>query len=99
MIPFASALTYELMVGESYWESHRWPFACSMLVAGVATASLGGWLNTSRKTKQLFDPETGRGVTVAPPPKHSTFWMPMEWWGALLVVIGVFSLFFDLTKI
>lgn len=99
VLPLGSALAFNVAVGEAYWDSHRWPFAYAMLLAGGATYFLGRKLNGTSPSRELFDPTTGRMVLVKEQRKHRTFWMPLEWWGLLVASLGVLGLFYSFASL
>ena len=57
-----------------------------VLIGGAATAALGLRLNR-QPGRRLVDEQSGERVELKP--KHSLFWIKMEYWGAVLVVVGV----------
>lgn len=57
-----------------------------VLVGGALTAAAGLRLNR-RPGKVLLDEQSGERVEVKP--RHSLFWIKMEYWGAALVVLGL----------
>ena len=55
--------------------------------AGVMTWYLGKWMNRG-SIRQLVDPQTGQTVTLRN--DHSFFFVPVQWWGVLIVVVSIF---------
>lgn len=94
VIGFGCLLGTELFVegtlGEEYYLAHAWPGLVGCLVGGAIIWFLGQFLNT-RGTKTLVDPETGEEVPVRG--RHSFFFIPMQYWGPILGVVGIVMLF------
>jgi hypothetical protein len=63
-----------------------------LLLSGAALWFLGRKLNDPAKDRILFDPQTGEEVRSAR--RHTLFWIRMEYWGVLVVIIGVAAFFF-----
>ena len=76
---------------ESYYTSHKWPLAIALAVAGILNWSLGQFLN-ARQSRVFIDKVTGHEVVIEP--NHSLFFIKMQGWGPILVVLGIASLFF-----
>ena len=56
------------------------------LVAAVALWFTGVRLNRDTD-RRLVDPKTGRDVIIRR--RHTFFWIPMQYWAAVLALIGV----------
>jgi hypothetical protein len=63
-----------------------------LLLSGAALWFLGRKLNDPAKDRILFDPQTGEEVRSAR--RHTLFWLRMEYWGVLVVIIGVAAFLF-----
>ena len=91
VIVFGCALAANLIAnsvtgGGTYWDENRWTLGVALLVAAVACWSLGRYLR-GRKARTLIDKETGEEVIQKP--SHSLFFIPMDYWGPILAVVGL----------
>lgn len=73
----------------AYWEAHKWPLAVSLFISAVACWFLG-CLFRNRGAQVLIDPKTGKEVVLGK--SHTLFFIPMIWWGPVLVVFGLIAL-------
>ncbi len=76
----------------AYWANHGWPKLVAGLMAGALTYVVGRYLN-KRTSKVLMDPDTMQSVNVGA--RHSMFFIPMEYWGVILVILGVVAMFVE----
>jgi len=100
VIVFGFSLAFNLAFnhwwGAGYWDTHQWPFAVSLFPSGIVCWTVGSFL--CRRPKQvLIDTETGEKVVVDRG-NHTFFFLPMDLWGPLLIVIGLVVLVVDLFK-
>lgn len=75
---------------EKYYQAHGWPKLAALAVAGLVVLLIGKYLN-GRGGKVLIEKDTGREVLVKP--RHSLFFINVEYWGYILVALGVIFLF------
>ena len=75
---------------DRYYQAHGWPKLVAFAVAAVIVGIVGRWLNR-RQGKVLIDPETGREVVVGR--GNTFFFIPMEYWAPILLVLGIIFLF------
>ena len=61
----------------------------ALLLAGIAVAVFGQWLH-DWDLSPTIDPETGQQALSRK--RHHFFWIPVRWWGVILVVLGFFGL-------
>ena len=61
--------------------------AYSLLIASPLTFFVGQYWN---KPKLMIDPQTQQEVLYKP--KHSVFWIPMQYWGIIFLLLGIFFL-------
>lgn len=86
----AVALATESYFGDAgYYQTHGWPLAASLLLAGLACWSLGGYLHR-RGARTVVDKATGQELVIGG--KHTLFFVPMHWWGPILAVIAAIVL-------
>lgn len=91
----ANLISDSISGNEIYWKTHQWPLAVSLLCSSLACWFLGNFLR-NRKAKVLIDKETGEEVVLKP--SHSLFFVPMPYWGPILLVVGIAVLMIDLIK-
>jgi hypothetical protein len=77
---------------EGYYQEHGWPKAVAALVAALILWPLGRYMNRSEE-RNLVDPETGEAVKFATGGGNDFFFIPIEFWGAILAVVGVVLFF------
>lgn len=83
-------LTETAFNDDQYYQSHNWPAFVALLIAGVIVWFFGRHLN-SKGAKCLIDPETNQEVMLKN--NHSLFFIPMEYWGPIFLVLGIIFLF------
>jgi hypothetical protein len=81
------------LFGDGYYQTHAWPLALALVVAGILTWFVGNALHR-RPGKVFIDKETGREVLLGQ--NHSLFFIKMHYWGPILIALGFASLFFRL---
>jgi len=90
MIPMVLYLTdrflFDQMYGRGYSDSHVWVSCLSLILGGVLVAILGMKFKTA-PGRELVDPNTGQRVVLRR--KHTIFYIPLEIFGAILIVFGV----------
>lgn len=86
----AEYVTESLFRDESYYQAHGWPKLLAFFLAGAVVWPLGAYLNR-RRGKVMIEKETGKEVLIKP--KHSFFFIRMEYWGPILLVLGVVFFF------
>lgn len=60
------------------------------LIAALANWSLGKRLN-QRPGRELVDPRTGERVILRP--RHTLFWIPMQYYSVLMLLLGALAAF------
>ena len=91
----AEFLTEAAFNDDQYFQSHGWPMLVAFLVAGAIVWFLGRYLN-DKGTRRLIDPETNQEVTLKS--NHSFFFIPMQYWGAIFVVLGIVLQFVEIKE-
>jgi hypothetical protein len=93
LIPVLIAVLFEMIFdakfGKGYTNQHHWIWGVSMLVSAPVLWFLGNKL--TGPGRELIDPKTGQVVTLRK--KHTLFWIPMQYFGLLLIVAGIVRLF------
>lgn len=83
--PALVQLLVESLLGDGYWRQHQWPLQAAAFGTGALLWWLGRRLN-SAAPRQWIDPASGIEF-VHWPPRHSFFYVPVEWTGPLLVAL------------
>ena len=100
VVVFAFSLVFNLAFnawwGEGYYDTHKWPFAISLFLSAIVCWFLGLALR-KRTARTVIDKQTGQEI-VLDRSNHNFFFIPMHFWGPLLLVIGVIVLIIDLLK-
>jgi hypothetical protein len=82
--------TEALSGDDSYYQAHGWPKLLALWLAGAVIWLLGAYLNR-KQGKVMIEKETGREVLLKP--DHSFFFIRMEYWGPILLALGVIFFF------
>ena len=88
-------ITNAVTGSEAYWDAHRWTFGFSLIVAALPSWFVGLYL-AAKKARTLVDKETGQEVVLQP--YHAFFFIKMQWWGPILMVLGVVVVVVDVMK-
>jgi hypothetical protein len=89
LLLIAEYVTESLFRDESYYQAHGWPKLLAFFLASAVIWPLGLYLNR-KPGKVMIEKETGKEVLR---PKHTFFFIRMEYWGPILVVLGIIFLF------
>jgi len=81
----AELLCNKLAGTPTYWESHAWPLAAGFMTSAVVVWLLGRLLER-RPGRLMQDLKTGQRVELRRP--HDLFFIPVKYWGVILVVIA-----------
>lgn len=89
---FGCSLVMEILVrsitgNENYYQQAIWPLAFALVLSGVISWFLGKRLNKPND-RNLIDKETGEEV-ILKKAKHKLFFIPMEYWGPILIGIAI----------
>ena len=76
---------------DTYYQRHAWPLALALFTSGVISWLLGNQFN-SEKGRVVIDKETGQEMVIDGP-DHTLFFIKMQYWGPILMLIAA-SLFF-----
>lgn len=91
---FAMNLIFDDICGDGYYDNHNWPFAISLLCSSSICGVLGYYLK-KRTDRVVIDKETGEELVVNMS-RHSLFFIPMHYWGPLLLGLALLSFAYDL---
>jgi hypothetical protein len=95
VITFLVLMGTELAVGAifgnpHYYQAHSWPKGVAFLLAALAVYFLGCYLS-NRPGRVVIDKVTGQELVLRR--SHALFFIPMEYWGYILAVIGLVLFF------
>jgi hypothetical protein len=77
-------------MGLAYTNSHSWPGALATLIGAGCVWLIGK--KFSGPERSLVDPKTGQTVILKR--KHTLFWIPIEYFAGVLVVVAIGMLIF-----
>lgn len=84
----ATQFIVDAVAGRGTYSENSEQFAGpAVALAGLLVFFLGRWLNDPSRGRVLVDKETGQEIVDKP--RNDLFFIPMEIWGALLVVLGI----------
>lgn len=87
---FMFVLPIEFLVehyfGVGQYKALAWPIPLAILLGAIPTTIVGVILN-NKPARLLVDAETGEKVELKP--NHSLFWIPMQYWGFILLGLSV----------
>ena len=86
----AEYVTEWMFADDSYYQAHGWPKLVAFFIAATMIWPLGIYLNR-REGKVLIEKATGKEVLIKP--NHSFFFIRLDYWGPILLVLGVIFLF------
>jgi hypothetical protein len=98
VVAFASLILAELAANayfddEFYYAENGWPKAVGMFLAAALLWFLGQFLHRD-PGRTVIDKETGQELVIRR--THTFFWIRVEYWALILVVVGVVVLVLDL---
>ena len=73
--------------GAGYYSAHKWTIAVAMFIAAALSWVVGSLLS-KRTARTVIDKATGKEM-VLDQASHRLFFIPMHYWGGILVVIGL----------
>jgi hypothetical protein len=73
--------------GTGYYSAHKWTIGVAMFIAAALTWVVGSLLR-KRTAQTVIDKATGKEM-VLDRATHRLFFIPMHYWGGILVVIGL----------
>lgn len=76
------------MQSDQYYQNHRWPRLVALWVAAAVIWPIGRAMNRASE-RHLIDPETGQPVVVRSGGGHSLFFVPVQYWWVVFLVLGV----------
>ena len=96
---FGASLAMELITesitrDDNFYQREAWPLALAFAIAGVITWFLGKTLH-ERGGRVVIDKATGQELTIDA--KHTFFFVPMHYWGVVLIALAGAVLVWSLT--
>jgi len=79
-------LISDAAIGSGYYDTHKWPFAVSLIVSAAICWLLSDYLR-KRSDRVVIDKQTGQEFLINQS-RHTLFWIPMHWWAPILIVIA-----------
>lgn len=74
---------------DKYYQNHGWPIFLAFVIAAAILWPLGRYLNRKQEDRVLVDQKTGQPVVVESGGGHSFFFIPVEFWAPIMVLIGL----------
>ena len=74
---------------ESFYQNNGWPKIVGAAIGGVVIWFLGNYLNRKTNDRELLDPKTGERMVLQTGGGHSLFFIPMQFWGPIILVLGI----------
>jgi hypothetical protein len=91
VIVFGASLAMEIVteavVGDDrFYQAHAWPLALALALFGVVIWTVGKYLH-ARGARVVIDRVTGQELTIGG--QHRFFFIPMHYWGPVLIALAV----------
>ena len=90
ILALVEAMTEAALHDDQYYQEHGWPILVGFCLTAVVIWRLASKLN-ARRGRTVIDKATGEEFEIKP--RHSLFFIKMEYWPPILVVIGVVAFF------
>lgn len=81
-------LSFDAVFFKGYYSLNKWPVLLALFIAAISIWFVGKRLNQNSE-RILLDPKTGEEVKLVS--THSLFWIRVEYWAPILIVIGIIS--------
>ena len=78
------------IVGEATFNGFGWPKTVALFVSAAIVTALGFFLK-KQPGRVMIDKATGQEMAIRS--RHSVFFIPVIYWGAIYAAIGVYYLF------
>src|SRR5262245_41332068 len=85
----ANYIVNSAMQDDTYYQTNGWPKLVAFVVAAIITWPVGRLINRKRAERELIDPDTRERVILTSGGGHSLFFIPMEYWAVIFLVLGV----------
>jgi hypothetical protein len=94
VIGFGALLVAQLLAdalfGKSFYPGNPWLRLVALIAGAVAVWFVGRWLN-GRPGRVVIDKATGQEITLRA--RHTLFFIPMQYWAPIMVLIGLWLTF------
>jgi hypothetical protein len=90
LIVLLGGMGFDAALGDGYSKEHGWTMALLIALSAALVWLIGSKLN-NRPGKELIDPETRQMVVLKP--RHTIFWIPLQYFAIILAVLAAFVLF------
>jgi hypothetical protein len=89
----AAVVVNAAMADDQYYQNNGWPKLVALFAAAAIAWPVGRALNRKGPERELIDTATGERVVFQSGGGHTFFFIPVEYWSAIFVVLGVVFLF------
>jgi hypothetical protein len=76
------------MHDDQFYQSHGWPKLVGLWIAAAVSWPIGRAMNRGEE-RQLLDPESGQPVVVRSGGGHALFFVPVQYWWVIYLILGV----------
>lgn len=76
------------MHDRNYYETHGWPKLLGFWIAAGVSWPLGRSMSREAQQKAT-NPETGKAIVIPSQETHTLFFIPVQYWWAVFLVLGV----------
>ncbi len=90
IITLVVAVIMQLVLGTEYYQTESWPIPLAIALSAIIVGLLGLNLN-NKPGRILLDAKTNEQIEVKK--IHSLFWIPMQYWGIILLLISALLFF------
>ncbi len=90
LIALACIFVMNQIVGDATFNGFGWPKSVALFVSAILVTILGFFLK-KQPDRVMIDKATGQEMAIRS--RHSVFFIPVIYWGAIYAAIGVYYLF------
>lgn len=83
---FTEYFLESMLHDENYYQAHGWPKLFALWLAAILTRAVSNYVS-KKQGRVLIDKETGEEVTLKP--KHSLFFINLEYWPYVFFMLGI----------
>jgi hypothetical protein len=91
VVSLAANFLFNAVYGDRYYDNHKWPLVFSLMISANIIWVLGRHLR-KRSDRIVIDKQTGKEMVINES-THDLFFIRMEYWSPIIVVIGLIYLF------
>ena len=88
--------TFDAVLGTGYYSAHQWTVGVALLIA-AAPSWVAGNLLRKRTARTVIDKASGQEMLLDEA-NHRLFFIPMHYWGGILVAIGAVMFVMEFVK-